>query len=346
MSWLSEPGCPADTLVELQGCDGSWWTLAGPGAGNRGVWLASGVTGLHDPPVKVVYEEPGNWPGARYLNHRVLRRDIVFAVTIMHDREESWSERDSLWRRAWAFDKDSFLRITTESGTRTLKLRLWESPEVSYEHDPRGKTANNVGMVCIAGDPYWWEDDVVYSVVTKTDTRFDPEPYWKTPKWADLPKEELHIVVDDAVDGKGGVNPTDQAIWPKWTMPGSQEPVKNFPEPWPPGIAIPWERAPFTQWVIPDYDFTPGSDKANRRLRLPGLIKGEDIVVDADPRVEQVSSVLGTQVWARMNGVRFRFPVPPYTAKKDFHITVTGCRPGQMVTLRLPRPWSRPWGMN
>lgn len=337
-------GCPTKTVVELEGVDGSWWTLAGDGAGDRGVWLASNVTGLYDPPVRVTYEEPGNYPGARFLNHRILRRDIVFAVTILHDREESWADRDSLWRKAWAYDKDSTLHITTEFGTRSLKLRMGESPEVSWATDPMGRTANDCAMTCIAGDPFWYEKDVIYTATTTKDTTFDPETYFTTPDWDKLPKEELTITVDPA-DGRGGLNPTDQAIWPKWTLPGSQLPVKNFPKPWPPGIPIPWERAPFTQWVVPDYDFTPGSDKKDRRLRLPGLILGEDVVVDSDPRVEQVSSAIGTQVWARLNGVRFRHPVPPYTKSGTFRVTVTGCAPGQMITLRLTRPWSRPWGL-
>jgi hypothetical protein len=46
-----------------------------------------------------------------------------------------------------------------------------------------------------------------------------------------------------------------------------------------------------------------------------------------------------------MNGVRFRHPVPPYTDSARFELDVSGCIPGQMVTLRLPRPWSRPWGL-
>jgi hypothetical protein len=71
----------------------------------------------------------------------------------------------------------------------------------------------------------------------------------------------------------------------------------------------------------------------------------ENCVIDADPRVEQVVSESGSSLWARMNGVRFRHPIPPYTASRSFQVTVSGCVPGQMITLRLPRPWSRPWGL-
>jgi hypothetical protein len=97
-------------------------------------------------------------------------------------------------------------------------------------------------------------------------------------------------------------------------------------------------------WVLPDYSWED-PEFANRRLRLPGLIIGENCIIDTDPRMEQVVSESGSQVWARMNGVRFRNPVPPWTEARKFEITVSGTIPGQMVTLRLPRAWSRPWGL-
>ena len=64
-----------DTIVELEGVNGEFFNLT---TGDQGVFLATDVEGcFYDPPVKVVVEEPGNYPGARYLNHRILKRDIV-----------------------------------------------------------------------------------------------------------------------------------------------------------------------------------------------------------------------------------------------------------------------------
>jgi hypothetical protein len=71
----------------------------------------------------------------------------------------------------------------------------------------------------------------------------------------------------------------------------------------------------------------------------------ENCIVDSDPRNEQVVSESNSTVWSRMNGVRFRNPIPPWTRDKEFEITVSGATVGQMVSLRLPRPWSRPWGL-
>ena len=332
------------TIVELEGHNGDWFTIAGDRAGDRGVWLGTGVEGLFDPPVKTTYESPGNFPGARYLNHRIMRRDLVFGVEILNDpgTERGWGSRESDWRKAWAYDKDSILHVTTDlSGTRSLKVRLNEQPEVDMHTDPNGRSLNRTVMVVTAGDPFWYEKDVVYSAETKLDTRFNPT-FWTPPwPWEELPQEELALNVRRS-DVGAGVNPTDNPIFPKWIVPGSSEPVPEFD--WLPGVAVPWERAPFTTFMLPDYSWQD-DDQSDRRLRLPGLIHGENCVVDSDPRVEQVTSESGSQVWARMNGVRFRNYVPAYTESRVFEFTASGCAPGQVISLRLPRPWSRPWGL-
>ena len=276
------------TTVELEGVNGEWFTLAGPNAGDQGVYLGTGVTGLYDPPVKTVYEEPGNWPGARYLNHRIQRRDIVFGVEILDGRMDSWLTRESFWRKAWAFDRDCKLYVTTEeSGTRYLKVRLLESPEVDWFTDPNGQSINLTKMVCVAGDPFWYEDDVVHSAVTQEDTRFDPNELQLPWPWPhkELPSETLWIEVDCHGCG-GGLNPTDQPIWPKWTVPGSTEPPAD---PYIPGL--PWlgaPKSPATIWTLPDYSWRD-DEHANRRLRLPSLIGGlrtneeQQVVVDGHP---------------------------------------------------------------
>lgn len=260
------------TVVELEGVNGEWFNLT---TGDRGVYLATDVKGaFFDPPVKAVYEEPGNYPGARYLNHRVLRRDITFGVEILNEAitgANAWLSRDSEWRKAWAFDRDCKLYVTTpESGTRYMKLRLLESPDVEMFHDPNLRQINRTVMVCVAGDPFWYEDDVVYTAVTQTNTTFDPNPLpWPWPQQT-LPTETLTIVVDPS-DGKGGLNPTDQYIFPKWTVPGS---TFAPAEPYVPGL--PWLGAPnsrATVWTLPDYSFED-PELANRRVRLPGLIGG------------------------------------------------------------------------
>ena len=284
------------TVVELEGVNGEVFIIAGPDCGDKGVYLATGVKGLFDPPVKTVWEEPGNWPGARYLNHRILRRDIVFGVEIMGDTAEEWLRRDSQWRRAWAFDQDCVLRITTpESGTRWLKLRLGQQMDTddAWFTDPRLRTINRVALVCVAADPFWYSDDEVFTAVTTEDTRFDPNTLnlpWPWPHHQ-LPVENLTISVD-------ACNPTDQVIFPKWTVPGSTE---KPADPWIPGL--PWLGAPkskATIWTLPDYSFRD-DEQSDRRLRLPALIGGlrtrevQEIIVDGKPTSGTFKLKYGTE---------------------------------------------------
>lgn len=260
------------TVVELVGVNGERFNLT---TGDRGVYLATEVKGaFFDPPVKAVYEDPGNYPGSRYLNHRILRRDIVFGVEILNDAEigpNSWISRDSEWRKAWAFDKDCTLYVTTpESGTRYMKLRLMESPDVDMKYDPQMMPLNRTVMTCVSPDPFWYQDDVVYTATTATDTSFDPNPLpWPWPE-SSMPVETLTITVDPS-DGKGGLNPTDQYIFPKWTVPGSTYAPS---EPYVPGA--PWLGAPKSRasiWTVPDYSFEE-PEQYTRRVRMPGLIGG------------------------------------------------------------------------
>jgi hypothetical protein len=336
-----------DTLVEVEGCRGDWFDLTN---GDEGIYLATKLDGFYDPPIKVFYEEPGNLPGSRHLGDRILRRDLSFGVEILNDPGDgNWLSRDSLWRKNWSASKVTKIYITTEeSGTRHLNCRLGESPEVNMDTDPNMNVINRTSMIVYAGDPFWWGEDKVFTVETKKDTQFEPTLFdipgvWP---WEELPKEELTITVDAS---HGGVNPTDQDIYPIWTLPGSPNRITDFPWPFPPGIPVPWERAPFTQFVIPDYNWDlegyPENGAADRRVQTPGLIYGENVVINTDPAKEQIVSEMDTPVWERMNGVRWRNHIPAWTEKCTFKITASGCPAGQVISLSLPRPWSRPWGL-
>lgn len=261
-----------DTIVEIFGCNGDYAQIAGPGAGDEGFFICpKGFEQLFDPKVKVVYEDPGNWPGSRYLSHRVLRRDIALGVYILDEEDESWAYRDSRWRKMWSYDRDTKIRVThPESNPRTLTVRLGEEILVDMTTDPNLGPINMATMNLIAGDPFWYEKDAMFSGVTATDTTFDPNPLpWPWPK-EDLPTEDISIDVKHA-------NPTDQRVFPKWTAPGS-----TLPPSLPYIPLIPWLGAPNSPaviWTIPDYSFgdeiqDPEAEFLDRRLRMPSLIGG------------------------------------------------------------------------
>ena len=160
----------------------------------------------------------------------------------------------------------------------------------------------------------------------KVDTEFDPEvmsavdvhmsvtadnPFWYGEEF----KQEV-AVNTSATFTVDNANPTGVPIFPKWVV-----------------------SAPGT-WTLPDY--APGDGgQAKRSVGLPALSKGEDSVVDTDPGARQVMSDNKSLVWGRMNGVRFRGEIPPFTKKLTF--TVKCSEPGK-IQLRLERPFNRPWG--
>ncbi|KZM68828.1 hypothetical protein AWN90_13650 [Nocardia terpenica] len=302
------------TIVELIGVNGEVFTLAGPNAGDRGVYLDTGLTGIYDPPVRTVYEEPANMPGARYLAHRILRRDIVFGVVILNDDRNggpnSWMSRDSEWRKAWSYTEDCQLIVTTADDRRTLFLRLGEQPDISTVTDPNERVLHQAVMTCIAGDPFWYGAELVYEFELKTDTTNIPlikdgniNPAAVTYEF-DIPE----------------LNPTDQPVWPVWVVSA-------------PGRV-----------VLPDFSFQD-DELAGRKIVMPSLLAGEDVTVSVDPRKPQVTSDNNAQVWARMNGVRFRHFIKPYTGRTKLPVTIAQAPAGAKIQLRLMRPWSRPWGL-
>ncbi|QIS16592.1 phage tail protein [Nocardia arthritidis] len=189
-------------LIEVEGVDGSHWTLSGAGQAAEGVELASAPTGLYDAPVKTIWNSSAFQIGATYGGTNWQKRDVVFGVNIYETDSASWESVDSAWRKAWAYDRDSKLTITTEFGSRTLRLRLSEQPEFKPKIDPHVKRWANIVMTCTAGVPWWVEEDVTATAVTSTDTRPDGT------------SETLWLPVS---------NPTDQPMWLRWvaTAPGS-----------------------------------------------------------------------------------------------------------------------------
>lgn len=285
--------------IELVGVDGSRWTLSGPGQGFEGVELATNPIGLYDAPVTTIWNSTAFQIGATFGGYRTNKRDVVFQVNVFAASGISWEEADSAWRKAWAYDRDCTLIITTDFGSRRLKLRMSEQPDIKTKRDPHINEISVVTMTCTAGDPYWYEDDVVSSWVSTVDTRGGGS-------------QSGTVTVS---------NPTDLQIWLKWVLKS-------------PG-----------RWTVPDFSWQ-SDEWANRRILLPTQAAGEDVVINTDPMEDQAVALNGAQFWARMNGVSFLFPVPPYTKPTALPVTVTGAAAGTGIQLRCPRPWSRPWGLH
>lgn len=156
--------------IELQGRDGSYWCLSGPGAGREGVTLSPNVQQLIDAPVKTLWV-PGPF-GEEYAGKRVQRRDMVFSVQAENEDPDTWATTDSNWRWAWDYDEESTLTVTTSDGVRSLKVRLLEEPKAYDDKDPHLTSDAPTVMTVAAAFPYWTEPDDEYTWETlDTDAR-------------------------------------------------------------------------------------------------------------------------------------------------------------------------------
>lgn len=146
-----------ETIVEVEGINGDVVVIAGRDTGVDGMWLATDISGLYDPEIQAVTKDLARRPGSKFLGYRILKRTLVFRVTIANDTgiRNTWRERDERWRRLWAYDAYSKIRVTTDEGSRTLSCRL-ESIEVDTEHDPHTNSATDVTMTVVADDPFWY----------------------------------------------------------------------------------------------------------------------------------------------------------------------------------------------
>ncbi|MFD3511135.1 phage tail protein [Nocardia sp. NPDC058666] len=181
--------------IEVEGVDGSLWTLAGPGQGREGVELGTTPTGLYDAPVTTIWNSTAFQIGATYGGANWQKRDVVFGVNVSATDSSNWESVDSAWRKAWAYDRDSKLIITTEYGARTLHLRMSQQPEFKPLRDPHLKHWAQVTMTCTAGIPWWVEEDTTATAVSTVDTRGEGA------------SETLWLPIS---------NPTDQPMWLQW----------------------------------------------------------------------------------------------------------------------------------
>lgn len=154
-----------ETVVEITGVNGDVVVLAGEHAGSDGIVLASELSGFYDPEVNVVTRSPANRPGTRFVSHRVLERTVVFRVDIYDDEGPgcTWRERDTRWRRLWAYNDYATIRVVTDEGERSLTARLQEI-EVDTTYDPHVNSVNRVLMTVVADDPFWYAPDEIHHV--------------------------------------------------------------------------------------------------------------------------------------------------------------------------------------
>lgn len=298
--------------VELEGVNGQLFTLSGPGAGDLGVKLATDVQGLYDAPVKTIYNSHANEEGSTYTGKRILQRDITFGVHVL-GRGGSWEELDSDWRLAFDYGlRTARLWITTETSRRYLDIALSKDPEVKDPFKGHANGYSKVVMQCVASDPWWYDKPETFSWESPTDTTSGS--------------------VANGTITVPHLNPTPNPIWAQWVV----------------------QAATGAKWIIPDFSW--GSDSkgvgrgvidAARKIVMPALIAGEHLYINTNEAAkhEQVRSNIDTQIYFRMDGVRFLYPYPSGLREVELPVAVTKAPAGVGIQLRLIRPYSRPWGL-
>lgn len=300
------------TRIQVENAAGDWWTIAGEGKGDRGVYLGQRVDGLWMAPKETIWNSTAFQDGASYGGDRNPKRDITFDVEITSTRTTGWERCWSDWVKAWRSTEDCRIWYETENSRRYLTARLAKHVNMAPTVDPELNSHATLTMNLTAGDPSWYETVATSSFITTTDT---------TGGGTANGTVELS-------------NPTPLDLWPIWVIQGTA------------GI----------RWTIPDWPFgndifERADEDAARAIQMPPLIAGEHVLIDTDPLAEngQVNSSLDTEVYQRMNGVRFMYQVPPYTGSVEdpiiLPVSVTHAPIGAGIELRMRRAFPTPMGM-
>ncbi|WP_036529139.1 hypothetical protein [Nocardia sp. CNY236] len=303
----------SDTIFQLEGHNGEWFTVSGAGAGDRGVHLApesdgTEFDGLYDAPVSTIWNSTAFQLGASYGGMREDKYEFTLAFHVMEAGGNPWRHNDSALRKAFSYEQRSKLWVQVDDSRRWLDVQLVANPRLKAGFDPNGQEYGLVLVPLAAAYPRWMEADATDQFVTTTDTTGGGS-------------EMGSVTVS---------NPTDTEIWLKWMIQGAD------------GI----------QWTLPDFSFGDDRfdrayQDADRMIAMPALLVGEHVRVDTDEMgmEGQVNSSLDTAVYQRMNGKMFLYPIPPYTPETQLPVSVTGAPAGAGVQVRCPRPWTRPWGL-
>lgn len=302
------------TQVELEGVNGRVITLSGEGSDESSTYLATGMTGFMDVPVTVLRGSHAFQEGSTYFGKRFPERLLEFGVVIDSTNGLSWMENDSEFRKMWDVERDCKLWIETETSRRYLKIRPAEEFRFEPEFDPNQTQIEQVRLKCVAMDPWWYEDDY-------TDT------------W---------VATEDTTDGHfqmGTItiqNPTDREVYPQWLLQAPGQP--RLPD-------FSWGDKRHNGYGTNGY-FDAATAFATRQIVMAELLPNHHVRVDTRPDARDGGYQSTDQTYRqRMKMVRFLYPIPPYTKPIELPVGMSKALPGTGIQVRIPRPWSRPWGL-
>ena len=194
----------------------------GESAGLEGVWLAQGqVEGIYDAPIKSTWKTGAFQVGSTQKAVKQLHRDMALGFHVVDSVTDSYEFNESLFRQIFFYEKDQWstspkattIEVVTEvSGTRKLDVLMYEQPDFKASVDPIAQQYGNLILKLRAGEPMWYENDVVSQFTS------------------------------GATSAAGTVtvsNPTDQVMWHKWVLTPGVWTLPDFQ--W---VGDPGERTP------------------------------------------------------------------------------------------------------
>lgn len=293
-----------DTILEIEGVSGTTITLAGAGKGDHGCWIAEGgVEDLVTQTFETHYTSHAFQLGADFVGVRYPPMRPVLSIHVKATETSSFEENLATLQRALSAKRQARIWIETPSTRRWLSVRLESNLRIDVKQDPGRNHYAFVVVPLIAADPHWYEKDKTSSWISPTDTSGGSTA-------------SGYVTVH---------NPTDKDIWLQWVV----------------------QAATGAKWTIPDLSwgddrFVRGTADANRKITLPALQAGEHLRIDTSDSAKdpQVTSSTDTQIYLRMNGVTFLYPVPARTKKTEIPVSVTKAPAGVGIQVRCPQPWS------
>lgn len=308
----------ASAIIEVIGRDGSSWVVSGENAGYEGIVLHKGASGLQEAPRTTLWQQGAHQEGSTYLGVRVEPHDLVLAFEVWGD-EENWHDLTSRFRKAWDYDEETTIRVTTESGARDIRVRLQEAPQRDQDFDPRLRQYSLETYTLRAAWPFWEGEG-------RSETINVPVTARPAPNIIQGLAEHIRRLLGLEVAAKYYAdfeitvsNPTDVPMYLQWicSAPG--------------------------RWTLPDFSWKD-DDQAHRMILCPTLASDEILSIDTYPRTEPYVSTSKTNVAGRFGGVMFLNPVPPYTPVTKIPVAYAGDDPKPVLTSIQPHHWNGPWG--
>lgn len=280
----------------------------GADAGAEGVHLARGqVNGLYDAPVTTTWKSGAFQVGSSQRGRKFDHRDLILGFHVK-DTGSTWEFNDSAFRNLFDYQPDPWDDTWTP---------------VTIEVQTALSGVRKLDVLMYEQPEFEPDVDPVANqhgnVILKLRAG---EPMW-------YQDDYTATFSGSASQGSGTVtveNPTDQIAYHKWVL------------------------TPAT-WTLPDRAWTgaPNVRTTTGSRNVSGITitsQNGGAVIDLDRSELMFRDTAGTNLLGQLAGKFFEYALPPYTPPRSVPVSYTSApQGGAQVQVRVPRRWSRPWGL-